>query len=147
MINFIINQRLPSLNDYIGKCRQNKYLANNFKNDIDDICRYSMLRNKSELREYCKEPVIIWIIWHERTKRRDLDNIFSASKYILDAMQKINVLVNDNYKYVKGIYNSICYSRQDFVEVQIFRLDEAAEMMKAYCQYEVLRLQNERSKK
>ena len=57
--------------------------------------------------------------WHERTKKRDADNIASAKKFILDALVKNGVLVDDSRKYVKGFYDVVVDDTEDFVKVEL----------------------------
>lgn len=66
--------------------------------------------------------VIVRFEWHERTKRRDADNIASAKKYILDALVKCGVLENDSRKYVKGFYDVIIDDKEDFVKVELVEI-------------------------
>ena len=69
--------RLPSLNQYINECRKNKYAGANMKKNVEkDIGWYINL-----LPEY-KNPIKIHFIWVEENKRRDLDNVCFAKKFI-----------------------------------------------------------------
>lgn len=49
--------------------------------------------------------------WYEGNKRRDLDNICSAKKYILDALVEVGKLKDDNRKYVCGFSDSFYYGK------------------------------------
>lgn len=60
--------------------------------------------------------------WHEKTQRRDYDNIASAKKFILDALVKNGVLVDDSRKYVKGGYDVIIDDKEDFVIVELVEI-------------------------
>jgi Holliday junction resolvase RusA-like endonuclease len=60
--------------------------------------------------------------WHERTKKRDADNIASAKKFILDALVKMRVLPDDSRKYVKGFYDVIVDDKSDFVIVELVEI-------------------------
>ena len=60
--------------------------------------------------------------WHERTKRRDADNIASAKKFILDALVEMGVLPDDSRKYVKGFYDVIIDDKTDFVRVELVEI-------------------------
>lgn len=57
--------------------------------------------------------------WHEKTKRRDADNIASAKKFILDALVKKGVLTDDSRKYVKGFSDQIIDDKEDYVLVEL----------------------------
>lgn len=63
--------------------------------------------------------VVVHFEWHERTKKRDADNIASAKKFILDALVKNGVLVDDSRKYVKGFYDVVLDDTEDFVKVEL----------------------------
>ena len=60
--------------------------------------------------------------WHEKTKKRDYDNIAFAKKFILDALVKNGVLVDDSRKYVKGGYDTIIDDKEDFVVVELVEI-------------------------
>lgn len=117
---FIIEEKLPSLNDVITKNRTNRYVGAKFKKSIEDIIGWSI---KKALLTKTLKPVysacVIEIDWHEATKRRDADNIQSSQKFILDAMVKNGILPNDNRRYVKQIYHNIVDAEIDYVVVRI----------------------------
>lgn len=118
---FDIMQKLPSLNDYINACRTNKYKGAKFKDDIETYIGWAIRQAMCEGKvKPTKKPIKITFIWHERTKRRDADNIASAKKYILDAMQKQGIIPNDSRKYVKGFTDEIVDDIADYVEVMIY---------------------------
>lgn len=121
---FIIEEKLPSLNDYINVCRSNKYNGAKFKKDIEKIISIYIRNAKNKkLLKPTDKPIIVHFVWHEKTKRRDSDNIASAKKYILDAMQTSGVIPNDNRKYVKGFTDVIVDDKRDFVLVKIEELE------------------------
>lgn len=68
------------------------------------------------------KPCIIHIKWHEKSRRRDVDNIQSSAKFVLDAMVKNKVLKNDSRRYVEQIYHEIIDDKSDFVVVEIQEL-------------------------
>ena len=53
----------------------------------------------------------------KKKSRRDPDNIASAKKYILDALQKQGILQNDNLKWIKGFEDEFIVEDKDFIEV------------------------------
>lgn len=99
--------KLPSLNEYIDVCRRNRYEAANFKAGIEaDIAVYL-----KDLPEFTK-PVKIRFHWIEGNRKRDLDNVAFAKKFILDALVKLGKLPDDNRKCVTGFTDSFVYSNQ-----------------------------------
>ena len=117
---FIINEKLPSLNDFIQANRSNFHVGNNFKQNIEMIISLYIKQAIRTKKLHPKEnPVVIYFEWHERTKKRDADNIASAKKFILDALQKCGVLKNDSRKFVVGFCDTIVDDKKDFVVVKI----------------------------
>ena len=60
--------------------------------------------------------------WHEKTKKRDADNIAFAKKFILDALVNMRVLPNDSRRYVKGFTDEIIDDTTDFVKVELVEI-------------------------
>ena len=122
MIKFTISGRLPSLNDYINVCRHNKYKAAAFKKRIDTQVVSEIKRQRISKAD---TPVYIEFLWVEKDKRRDLDNIYSGKKYILDAMQTCGVIPNDNQRHVIGLVDSIEYDKENpRIEVTIHEVKD-----------------------
>lgn len=117
---FIIKAKLPSLNEYIAACNKNRYGGGRFKHDIEEVIGWGIKQaiSAGKLRRTV-DPMIVHFKWHEKTKRRDADNIASAKKYILDAMQTFGVIPNDSRKYVRAFTDEIIDDKEDFVEVII----------------------------
>ncbi len=117
---FTIQGRLPSLNDYINACRthwsKGAQLKEQTETDIMWQIRAARLRG---LVHPVSVPVRVSFEWHESDKRRDLDNIYSAKKFVLDAMQKAGIIENDNRRHVVGLHDDIFEDKQDFVIVTI----------------------------
>lgn len=105
--SFAIKQRLPGLNEYIHAVNINRYKGNALKRETQDAIGLAIKRARLEpVTEY---PVAICFEWHERTKRRDLDNIASAKKFILDALQECGILEDDAPRCVCGFTDSFVY--------------------------------------
>lgn len=101
---YVIEMKLPSLNDYIDVCRGNKYYANSYKARIEsEIGLFLMKMPKWD------NSIKIHFTWVEKAKKRDYDNIAFAKKFILDAMVKKGKLKDDNRKYVVGFTDSFEY--------------------------------------
>ena len=119
---FTIHYRLPSLNEYLNKCKFNKHVAAQFKM-LHDRRIYDEVKNQLHDLKITKS-VKLDITWIEENKKRDVDNVYSAVKYILDALVKAEVLQNDNAKRVKDISNKIIYADTSEVIVEIEELEE-----------------------
>lgn len=128
MNHFVVQAKLPSLNQYINACRLNKFAGAKFKRDTEKIIEdaIDIYLNHEQLQSV-NEPVKIRFDWHEKTMRRDADNVASAKKYILDAMQTKNILPNDNRQYVKGFYDDIIDDDENYVLVEIKPIKDISE--------------------
>ena len=117
---FTIKAKLPSLNDVIAKNRANKYYANSFKQDIEEVIGWAIKQARvMKTLKPVNKPCIIKMEWHEATKRRDVDNIQSSQKFVLDSMVKNGILQNDSRRYVKQVYHEIIDDSVDYVVVSI----------------------------
>ena len=106
MIKVVIDEKLPSLNEYINACRTNKYAAAKMKRDIEQLIGYYILR----LPRF-EKPVKIHFHWVEGNEKRDIDNVSFAKKFILDALVKYHKLENDNRKNVYAFTDTFEYKK------------------------------------
>lgn len=86
-----------TLNEYVNKCRRNKYEAADYKKKIEYQTRMFI----TSLPTF-KKRVSIDFLWVEVNKRRDPDNIAFAKKFILDSLVESGKLKNDTQQYIKG---------------------------------------------
>ncbi len=114
IVKIEIPMKLPSLNEYIDECRKNKYAGANMKKKVEKDIRIFI--NKSP--NYIK-PINIHFHWVEENKRRDLDNVCFAKKFILDSMVKAGKLQNDNRNYVTGFTDTFEYGKESKVILEI----------------------------
>jgi len=115
MIKVEINMKLPSLNEYVNVCRTNPYKASRFLANLeDDIMMFT------DRLPVFENPVRIHFHWiEENNKRRDLDNICFAKKFILDALVKSGKLKDDNRKCVTAFIDSFEYGDEAKVILNI----------------------------
>lgn len=103
-----------SFNGYVDMCRRNRYQSAKYKKDIEDeIGTYI-----ADLPRF-SNPVKIHFHWIEANKRRDLDNICFAKKFILDALVKFGKLRDDNRKCVTAFTDTFGYGDQTKVLLEI----------------------------
>ena len=113
-MKYEINMKLPSLNDYTRWCRGNKYLAAKKKAEIEQEIGLHLTKMPK-----WTNPIKIHFHWVEGTKRRDLDNVCFAKKFILDAMVKFGKLKDDNRKCVTAFTDSFEYGKETKVILEI----------------------------
>lgn len=118
----IYSGRLPSLNAYISELNNNRYKANHFKQSLEDGLVWAMRTSKT-MRPVDK-PCIVKIIYHEPDRRRDVDNIYSANKFILDALRKARIIKNDSQKYVRDVKDSYIVDGQSRVDIIIDEMED-----------------------
>jgi Holliday junction resolvase RusA-like endonuclease len=86
------------MNDLIAANRLNKYAGAGVKKKTQRQI-ILILRPQVKGRNFT-EKVNIRIEYYEKDMRRDEDNVMSAAKFILDALQDIGLIQNDSRKYV-----------------------------------------------
>lgn len=109
--------RLPGLNEYIDACRGNKYGGAKMKKDIENrIFPYFIGL------DVFTGPIKIGYTWHEKTKRRDIDNVAFAKKFIQDSLVTLGKIKGDSPRYVNGIaFDLFVWGDCDGVEIEIFK--------------------------
>ncbi len=108
------------MNDVIAKNRANRYVGAKFKKDIEEVIGWAIKQALvMKTLKPVEKPCVIYMDWHEATKRRDVDNVQSSQKFVLDAMVESGILQNDSRRYVKQVYHQIIDDNDDFVVVKI----------------------------
>lgn len=114
---FKIDEKLPSLNEYTKACRTNKFIGAKMKDETENLIWFYI---KQQIKcGKITSPVKIHFTWNEKNKKRDLDNICFAKKFILDALVKANVLEDDKQNYVVGFTDTFRYGAENNVIVEI----------------------------
>ena len=114
MIKAEIPLKLPSLNDYTRACRKSKIVGAKMKATYEQKIGLYLI----QIPRFQK-PIKINFIWVEDNKRRDLDNIAFAKKFILDAMVKYGKLKDDNRKCVQAFTDKFVYGDKAKVILEI----------------------------
>ena len=97
----VIPTRLNNLNDYITADRTNRYKGAAMKARNEALVKVAIKQQMRRIR--IERPVYMEYTWYERNKRRDLDNISSfGRKVIQDALVQTRVLVNDGWNEIVG---------------------------------------------
>ena len=77
-----------------------------------------------------QKPIKIHFHWVEENKRRDLDNVCFAKKFILDSMIKAGKLKDDNRNYVVGFEDSFEYAKESKVILEIMEVQDELQTQK-----------------
>lgn len=105
--------KMPSLNEYITECRRNKFAGAKFKRHYEDV-----IALYTRHLPHIKKPVKIQFVWVEASWRRDLDNVSFGKKFILDALVKQGVLIDDGQRFVVGLADT--FQHDKFYAVKIY---------------------------
>lgn len=96
-----ISGKLPGLNDYIAAERTNRHKGAKMKADSGNVVAVAIMQCMRGVR--IERPVEMHYSWHEPNKKRDLDNVSSfGRKVIQDALVSTGVLKDDGWKHVVG---------------------------------------------
>lgn len=97
---FTIEGPMPSLNEYVAAERSNRYLGSRMKRRETERARLAAV---SQGMPHFVGPVTVRFLWVERNRRRDLDNVAFAKKFILDGLVSAGVLDGDGQRFVVGL--------------------------------------------
>lgn len=118
----IISGRLPGLNEYINACRSNPYRGATMKQRAErSVINAALVQLK---KTKIKKPVTMSYLWVEQDRRRDMDNVSSfGRKVIQDGLVKSGILRNDGWKEIKGFSDSFAVDQlRPRIEVTITEL-------------------------
>ena len=118
MSEFIVYGRLDGLNEYTSANRSNRYKGSQMKLKNEAIVIEAIKR--FQLEKVKNYPVQLNIVWYEKNKRRDVDNITFATKFIQDALVKQGILIDDGQKYINKISHDVQVDKEyPRIEVEI----------------------------
>ena len=115
----VIPLKLHSLNEYIGACRRNPHAGAKMKRTDQDAVEWYIRSQLKGVR--INKPVTMTYKWHESNRKRDLDNISSyGRKVIQDALVECRVLADDGWKQVQGFQDEFMIDKKHpYIEVII----------------------------
>lgn len=115
----IIKGRLDNMNDYTNACRTNQYKGAKLKQKNEQVVIQAILEQFGRLR--INKPVVVRYRWYEPNKRRDLDNISSfGRKVIQDALVQTKILRDDGWNYITGFQDAFYVDKEHpRIEVEI----------------------------
>ena len=116
MQKFIIRGRLDDLNKYTSACRTNPYKGAKMKKDNEKVIMFYI--KQAKLKKVTDYPIKVKIDWYEVNRRRDIDGITFASKFILDALVKMSIITDDSQKYVNAIEHHV-YKDKDNPRIEV----------------------------
>ena len=121
LLKINIHDRLPGLNEYVNACRRNRHAGATFKQRDQEYVAWQI---RQQIKGYqAKGPVFMVYKWYEKDRRRDLDNISSyGRKVIQDALVQCKVLPDDGWKYVTGFTDEFYIDKKcPRIEVELWQ--------------------------
>lgn len=121
---FMILGKLAGLNEIIDAAKKHRFKFEQLKNDARTLIRADIRRAKIKA---VAKPCQLVFTWIEPDKRRDLDNIAAAKKFIIDALRDEKILPNDGWVWVRGFSDgfTVCKEKPGVI-VSIVELEEEA---------------------
>lgn len=104
---FEVPGRFPSLNEFY---RMNPYEQGRVKRECDEAVAWAA--RAAHILPY-SVPVTYRCLWVEENRRRDLDNVAFAKKFIQDGLVKAGILANDTHHEIRGFADSFAYDSRN----------------------------------
>lgn len=100
---FTIEGSMPSLNEYVRAERSNRLWAAAIKRRETTRARDAAVAARVPAFH---GPVTVRFLWVEESRRRDLDNVAFAKKFVLDGLVEAGVLPGDGQRHVVGLQDT-----------------------------------------
>lgn len=121
VLQLCFHDRLPGLNEFIYANRKSKFAGDNFKKNDQNFIAWQIRQQLKGFR--VDGPVFMKYRWYEKDRRRDLDNISSyGRKVIQDAMVQCKILPDDGWKYITGFSDEFYVDKKwPRIEVELWQ--------------------------
>ena len=110
---FTIQGRLVGMNEIIGAARNNRFGSASQKKSQMQIVTDAILADEVFRKLRFEKKVNIYVSFIEKSSRRDIDNITSANKFILDSIVNYGILIDDSQKYVTKIVSEVFVDKEN----------------------------------
>lgn len=126
MKTLVIQGQLNNLNDYTKACRAYKMAGAQMKKRNEKVITAYI---QQQLKGFCIDgKAYLHFRWYEQNRKRDLDNICFAKKFILDALVSNGILDSDGWKGVAGFTDTFFVDKEyPRIEVDITKAGETNE--------------------
>jgi len=110
---FTIQGRLVGMNEIIGAARNNRFGSASQKKSQMKIVTDAIQADEVFRELRFEKKVNIYVSFIEKSSRRDIDNITSANKFILDSIVNYGILIDDSQKYVTKIVSEVFVDKKN----------------------------------
>jgi Holliday junction resolvase RusA-like endonuclease len=96
-----IKGRMPGMNELVDANRVHPQKGAKLKKAEDEkVAWYAKAQGIKPVTDY---PVVLKVTWIEPNRKRDPDNVASATKFLLDGLQKARILRGDGHREIAAI--------------------------------------------
>ena len=120
----IIEGKLWGLNEWTYACRSKygQHTASAYKKETEQLIGWYIKKWLGNWKT--NKTVYLKFLWVEPNRKRDLDNIAFAKKFIQDALVKNGVIPNDGWKNILGFTDDFAVDAENpRIEVDIIEVD------------------------
>lgn len=117
--SFTIEGRMPGLNEYT-KANRNRRWPEGSQMKSDETERAAWAARAARVPRF-RGPVWVTFHWFEPDsgRRRDIDNVAFAKKFILDGLKLAGVIADDGPEYVVGFKDVFSYCDDPHIVVTV----------------------------
>jgi Holliday junction resolvase RusA-like endonuclease len=115
MTTFTIPGRLAGANELIAAINRHRMIGAKLKKQMTHHC--AMAAMVEAVPKYL-EPVRIHFHWVEPNKKRDLDNISYAKKFVCDGLREAGKIPNDGWANIIGLSDSFAVDK-DYPRIEV----------------------------
>jgi Holliday junction resolvase RusA-like endonuclease len=109
-VKFTVLGNLPTLNEYTGANRRNRYAGASMKANAEKlIAHYLKLQGVPSI----DKPFKLSVDWYEKDLKKDFDNVVFAQKFLLDSMVENKVIPNDSRRYFSQMEHRIFVDKEN----------------------------------
>lgn len=108
--------RMPGLNEYVRAERGSARAAAAMKREQTGMV--AAAARAARLPRF-ERPVMVSFTWVEPNRRRDVDNVEFAKKFVLDGLVQAGVLPDDSPAHVRATRDRVRYAGRGSVTVEI----------------------------
>lgn len=118
---YTIPGRLAGANEAINRAKGGIYLSNRLKRAETKRCALAAIVGQVPK---LKKPIRLHFHWVEPNRRRDLDNIRYAAKFVIDGLRECRKLENDGWRWIVGMSDTWQVDpKNPHIEVKITELE------------------------
>ena len=98
----------PGMNEFVDARGVNRYAYADLKRTYTQLARMYAERAAAAQRWECpKGRVRVYMLWKERDRRRDPDNVEAGAKWVLDGCVAAGAIAGDSQRWVADVWHRV----------------------------------------